>query len=298
MRIAVVGAGSIGLLVASYLAEREAVTLFTRSEEQANELQLGIDRRFHEEVVNVQVHAEMLQNLKEQLAPFDIVILAVKQYHLEDIMSQLAHFRGTVVFLQNGFSHIGFFEQLRAQCLLGIVEHGAMRINGNSVIHTGLGRIIIGSIEVNPQLKQAMKCLAACSSTNFPIELSDQIEQQLQEKLVVNAVINPLTAVFRVTNGQLLTSKTYHYFMEKIFQEACSALEIPMEQQNQFFNRIEDICKRTAENRSSMLRDVEEGRATEIESILGYILKVAIQKQIDVPILHAFYQLVISSEKE
>jgi 2-dehydropantoate 2-reductase len=50
------------------------------------------------------------------------------------------------------------------------------------------------------------------------------------------------------------------------------------------WERIIEICKRTGKNRSSMLKDIEEGRETEIDAITGVILEKASLKNHLVPL--------------
>ena len=56
------------------------------------------------------------------------------------------------------------------------------------------------------------------------------------------------------------------------------------------------VCEQTAQNKSSMLRDLEEKSPTEIEAIFGYIVEKAIEKEIHTPIIELFYWAVKGKE--
>ncbi|WP_218197354.1 ketopantoate reductase C-terminal domain-containing protein, partial [Pseudomonas sp. 2995-1] len=56
------------------------------------------------------------------------------------------------------------------------------------------------------------------------------------------------------------------------------------------------LIQRTSKNESSMYRDVEMGRATEIESITGYVLKLGQQKRISMPITNFIHQSILGFE--
>jgi 2-dehydropantoate 2-reductase len=60
--------------------------------------------------------------------------------------------------------------------------------------------------------------------------------------------------------------------------------------------QIIDICKNTSENRSSMLKDIEANRMTEVDAILGYILDEAQRKGMAAPQVENFYYLIKGKE--
>jgi 2-dehydropantoate 2-reductase len=67
---------------------------------------------------------------------------------------------------------------------------------------------------------------------------------------------------------------------------------------NHYFENVRAVCAKTAANHSSMLRDLEEQRQTEVDAILGYILEKAEEREINTPILKAFYYAVKGKECE
>lgn len=108
------------------------------------------------------------------------------------------------------------------------------------------------------------------------------------EKLVVNACINPLTAILGCKNGQLLDSQQSRTMISDIVRESCKVLqeaakhEVPAAEQYKYANTlqsarmmhvVEDVCSKTALNESSMLADAKHGHKTEIDYINGYIVK-------------------------
>src|SRR5690606_69523 len=102
----------------------------------------------------------------------------------------------------------------------------------------------------------------------------------LAYKLVANAVINPLTAIFQVTNGTLLTNDYLFKLMRNLFHETVRVLEL---EEQKLWDYVVTICKQTAKNQSSMLRDIQAKRRTEIDAISGYIIERAKEQGINVP---------------
>jgi 2-dehydropantoate 2-reductase len=106
---------------------------------------------------------------------------------------------------------------------------------------------------------------------------------QLQ-KLVVNAMINPLTVVFNCRNGELFNREPIMQVMRQLLREASQVIQSLPEVKNNPTSKLRfseqnlestvlDVAKKTAKNTSSMLQDVRAGRDTEIDYINGYVVK-------------------------
>ncbi|UAC49300.1 2-dehydropantoate 2-reductase [Bacillus aquiflavi] len=290
MEIGIIGGGSLGLLYAFYLAKTNKITVYTRTEEQAKKISLEgivVVKDHKQEVCSV--HALPFSNWN---GTEDLIIVTVKQYQLSNIIVELAKKRtvkkSSILFLQNGMSHVNLLNKLSNwNIFLGTVEHGAYRLNVNTVKHTGLGKtrvaIYQGEVELLLQLLHH-------SDKSFPFIFEKNYETMLTKKLVANAVINPLTAVLNVRNGELIENPQYYQVLTSLFFEFCKVLNL--ENEEKWLKHIMYICKSTAKNQSSMLKDVLEGRQTEVDAILGYLLTEARKKQIEAPLINTFYLLV------
>lgn len=108
------------------------------------------------------------------------------------------------------------------------------------------------------------------------LQWCQDIERAQWRKLAVNAVINPLTALYRCCNGELLDGAERQQQMAALAAEVDQVLSAyypdwPMDT----LARSCDIAEQTAANTSSMLADVLAGRSTELSYINGYLLKQA-----------------------
>jgi 2-dehydropantoate 2-reductase len=119
----------------------------------------------------------------------------------------------------------------------------------------------------------------------------------LSEKLLVNAAINPVTALFKVENGMLLENPHYLNMMEFLFEESIQVLGL-QKQKERLLEDLYRVCRNTKNNRSSMLRDIDSGRKTEIDSISGYILRLGKQKGIDTSKTRMMYESIKGIEWE
>jgi pantoate--beta-alanine ligase len=106
------------------------------------------------------------------------------------------------------------------------------------------------------------------------------------KKLLVNSVMNPLTSLYRVTNGQLLEKEEIKSLIRKIVTEVVdvakhSGVELgPIETA---LETVNNTIVATSKNTSSMFSDILKGRSTEIGQINGYIVEQASKLGISVP---------------
>lgn len=104
----------------------------------------------------------------------------------------------------------------------------------------------------------------------------NDIRAVLWRKLAVNACINALTAIYQCRNGELLTNSKAHARMAQL---AAEVEHVAQAEGIRFDTPVlamsEDVCRLTANNFSSMNRDVAAGRKTEIEFINGYVVACA-----------------------
>ncbi len=293
LNIGIIGGGAIGLLCASYLTQHHDVTVFTRRNEQAEEIRaFGIERTVKGETCQASVHAQT-----GITGEFDLLIVTVKYHHLQDVLSELSTLSPhRILFLQNGMAHLLDLENWKTghSLYIGVVEHGAMKMSDHEVNHTGIGVIKWGAFqhEAAADIKKALNE----TSFHFQMVYTDEWKKVLQEKLLVNVCINPLTTLLHVRNGALIQNPSYEYMMKCAFEEAVSILSLP--EKERLWAYVNTVCENTAENQSSMLQDIVKGRQTERKAILGYLLKKAQAQGVAVPHLTFFDRSLEVLEKK
>ncbi len=288
MKIGIVGPGAIGLLFAFYLKKnKQNVTVFTRTAEQAEKfMQEGIRCNCNGKMETVRIHAIPVENIVfEQM---DYIFIAVKQYHLVNILPLIKEQR-RIIFLQNGMAHLPILQKIKCENVaVGIVEHGAKKENEYTVNHTGVGVTKFGVI--NGDVSQFEPLLDCFSPKYFPVRVEGDWKQTMCNKLIINVCINPLTALFGAQNGALLSNPYFYKVMEQIFQEA--VFLVGEEKKEELWELVCRVCKTTASNTSSMLADIREGRQTEIDAIIGYVIEEAKKQQKQVPTLQFVYNSI------
>ncbi|MGY0654457.1 2-dehydropantoate 2-reductase [Bacillus subtilis] len=292
MKIGIIGGGSVGLLCAYYLSLYHDVTVVTRRQEQAVAIQSeGIRLYKGGEEFRADCSADTSIN-----SDFDLLVVTVKQHQLQSVFSSLERIGKTnILFLQNGMGHIHDLKDWHVghSIYVGIVEHGAVRKSDTAVDHTGLGAIKWSAFDdAEPD---RLNILFQHNHSDFPIYYETDWYRLLTGKLIVNACINPLTALLQVKNGELLTTPAYLAFMKLVFQEACRILKL--ENEEKAWEQVQAVCGQTKENRSSMLVDVIGGRQTEADAIIGYLLKEASLQGLDAVHLEFLYGSIKALER-
>jgi 2-dehydropantoate 2-reductase len=268
------------LLMAAYLHRMYDITLYTRRQSQAallnkNGLRFMKDRK--EKTFFIKA-----KHIEQSEMNEDIVFVTVKQYDLPKLALSADRLQNipTIVFLQNGMGHLPLLSQFNNRnIVLGVVEHGALKHDDRTVEHTGEGKISLAVWK--GEIGEAQRLIEQ-SSSHFPFLFKKDWYEMLAMKLAINAVVNPLTALLRVKNGQLLEVNEYRMMMQLLFSELKDVLSLPNEQK--VWENIVLVCEKTANNRSSMLKDIEQGRQTEIDAILGYIIQRGKSMNIQTPL--------------
>lgn len=289
MKIGIIGGGAVGLLFAAYLSEGHDVVLYTRTQEQADLInKQGVTLIKRGERFNKKVKAATSSHISggEQL-----LIIAVKQYHLKGLMEKIKKLSSAILFIQNGYSHVKIVEELpQAELYLGVVEHGALKHHATSVEHTGAGVTKIAAYRGEMDRLE----LLHMKIEGFPVIRNEDYRQMLLEKLVVNSVINPLTGILGIRNGELVENPFYYGLFRNYFNELSMILEL--ENPASYEEHVKQVCLKTANNRSSLLKDLENGRKTEIDAISGYLITIAKEKKKSYQLTDAFYRMVKGRE--
>jgi 2-dehydropantoate 2-reductase len=220
-------------------------------------------------------------------------LVLVKAWQTQRVAEQLKEGladSGLAITLQNGLGN----RETLAQSLgpdhvaLGATTTGATLL-GPGLVRAGGEGII--SIEGHPALGPMENALR---SANFNLKIVEDAQSLIWGKLVVNAAINPLTAILHVPNGKLLEIPSARELMKALAMETARVAEAE-KVQLPFPDPIaaaEDVARRTAVNHSSMLQDVVRGAPTEIDAICGAVVKAGQKHKLQTPANWACWKLV------
>lgn len=200
------------------------------------------------------------------------------------------------IMLHNGMGpQQALSEEFPNRVIWGATTCGAMRKDRNTIIQTAPGKTMLG-LPIHAGLPDEVKTLILPAGNNGPnvlgIEFTGTIEQTLWNKVLVNAAINPITAIHQVTNGELLLQR-FRSDITGICRETCSIMqENGIKAPADPVAFVLQVAHATANNRSSMAEDIRQNRATEIDYINGFLITQAKKLGISTPHLQRWYNAV------
>ncbi len=221
-----------------------------------------------------------------------VLVKSWQTEHASRLLSRCLAPQGVALTLQNGMgNHETMSQVLGAQrAALGATTAGAYLIGPGRVKSAGEGVVTLG---IHPRQKPLADLL---KSAGFVVETVLDPTILLWGKLVINAAINPLTALLRVPNGELLEIPSARSLMTSAARET-AAVAVARGVHLPYPDPVvaaESIARRTARNYSSMLQDVLRGAPTEIDAICGAVVQAGEQTGVHAPINRTLWLLVKS----
>ncbi|MCR2820822.1 2-dehydropantoate 2-reductase [Lederbergia panacisoli] len=294
MKIGIIGGGAVGLLFGAYFSPYHDVTIFTKTKNQAmalNNQGITLIRENTESKYAVKGNEEF-----EKVTDQDFIVVAVKQYDLNSL-EQVFHMIPThipLLFIQNGMGHLQLLDTLPHHSIyVGTVEHGVLRIDYGTIRHTGIGKT---NIAIFRGLHHDFEKFPNMNKQYFPFQIQKNYKNILYSKLIANALINSLTAIFNVQNGRLIENPYYYKCFLMLFNEIMPLF--PEMNKEDSLHEVEAICQKTKENTSSTLKDLKDGRKTEIDAILGYIIEQGNKKGHALPFTKLVFNMIKGKELE
>jgi len=290
MKIAVIGPGAIGCLLAARMKRAGlAVTLVDHRPDRASRLGdrgIELEEGGERQTVLIPVVSSVPANISLQ-------IVAVKSHSTGDLS---LNSDTPILSVQNGLGNIETLADAYGsdRILCGVTSEAATLEAEGHVRHAASGETLIGSwttCDPGPALEVMQKA-------GFIAETTESPGQALWRKVIVNAGINPLTAMVNVPNGRLLEVQEMRALLRSVVVEAVKvAATEGYRFETSLVEYTEEVCRQTASNISSMLQDVRAGRQTEIEAISGEILRRADAASLPCPRTRVVYQLIKGLEQ-
>lgn len=202
-----------------------------------------------------------------------------------------------ILSMQNGLGNIETLSEMYGSefLLCGVTSEAATLEAEGHVRHAASGETKVGSWTT----ADPAHALEVLKKAGFRTETTDSPGQALWGKVIVNAGINPLTALVDVPNGRLLEIQELRALLRSLVVEAVKvAATEGYRFERSLVEHAEDVCEQTATNISSMLQDVRAGRKTEIDAISGEILRRADLASLPCPRTRVMYQLLKGMEQK
>lgn len=309
MRFLIVGAGGVGLGLASFLLQAgEEVAVVARGESGPalrghGLIRTGILGRHQAGAGSFAVYPGLAA-----VPPVscDGVLVCVKSFDSVQAADELALAQGLVgpatriVLFQNGLGNLeafgGHFSIERI--FLARVITGFRLTEPHQVeVTVHAAPVLIGSTLAGRSAEMA-PLSAALTRGGLPAAVSHQIDRDLWAKLLYNAMLNPLGALFDATYGELGASAEAREVMERIAGEGFAVLSASgrrthWPEASAFLEAFYDeMLPPTRAHPSSMLQDIRRGRRTEVDSLNGAVVSLGRDHGVATPVNELMVTLV------
>ena len=277
MRILVVGAGAIGGYVGGQLLQAGRDVTFLVREKRAAQLRrsgLSITGRTE----NVHVPDPPTTSASQLKSPFELVLLSCKSYDLAQAIAEIRPAIGAgskVLPLLNGMRHLDVLEAafgaaavLGGRCFISTTLDEEGRI-----VHLDENRTLSFGDRRGTRATELERILAELSGAGFEVQLSQAILQEMWDKWVFIAAAAGITCLMRAAIGDILKAGGSGFALGVLDEclQIAAAAGMPMAEAIQAQAR-RFLTTADSPFTASMLRDIEAGRRTEVEHILGDLI--------------------------
>jgi len=314
MKFAIVGAGAIGAFVGAMLANSgEDVTLIARGPHLRAMQQRGV--RVRGEVGEFAAHPAATDD-PAAVGPVDVVLLTLKAHSLTAMAPRLAPLIGpetAVVSAQNGIPwwyfhrHGSEWEGTHLESIDpgGVINKnidparviGCVVYPSTSIVEPGVvwhiegTRLAIGE----PDGSKSERCRSIAGSfikAGLRCPIRTNIRHDIWVKLMGNVAYNPISALTRATLIEIVQHQETRQLAATIMSEVDSvAKNLGIEIGVSIEQRLEGAAK-VGHHKTSMLQDLEAGRPTELEAIVGAVVELGYKMGLSLPNTNAVYACV------
>ena len=293
MRIVVLGAGAIGTYYAAKLSNRHTVTLIARRPEHVDAIRTaGVQITGLEETV-------CRLDASTQLAAIDaetLIILTTKVYDSADAVcaiAQLLRPDTLILCLQNGLHSERIVKDVvagRCAVLRGITDFGVILVGPGTVSLKARGPT---SLEAGPKSREVADALTECHLSG---RVSEDIRHEVWRKLIVNCVVNPLTAMTGMEVGWVADERL-DPLKRRIIDECLAVARHDGVTFEMDFTRMLNDTYRPSRNLSSMYQDLKKGKRTEIDYMNGAVVDLGHRHGVACPINESLVSIVKALER-
>ncbi|MEH6453141.1 MAG: 2-dehydropantoate 2-reductase [Psychromonas sp.] len=289
----IIGAGAIGCLWAANLMRiKEKVHLVTRKPSETLTLNY-YDLSQQQLSFPISVSCHLIDT------PSNLLICVKATQVLEVIKTHLHCIRAQqpIILMHNGMGCAEQVQKLLPEnpIICATTANASLLISTMNIKQTGHGATYLGPFNAQalPHKNLATSLNSAMDNTSW----SDDINHKLWLKLLINSAINPLTAIHNIQNGQL-QGDVYQLQIDDVISEAIlvAKAEQVLFEFKELRQIVNQVIQATAQNYSSMNRDIHHQRSTENDFIAGYLLKKASQHQIETPVISGLYNKIKALE--
>ena len=315
MNILIIGAGSVGIGIATSLLSQNAnISIYAKGKTAKALKENGMKRTglfthysFRNDEFDVYEDYEKMPKNH-----FDFVLITSKTTANDDISKRLDENRdilkntGRILIMQNGFgndeAYLRYFsksEVFSARVITGFTR--PERHISEVTVYTE--PILLGSLQGESQ-----ECLSPIAEmitkSGINCELTDEVGKYLWAKMLYNCTLNPLGAILDVTYGKLTENPYSKELMDNIIDEIFEVIEAseyetlwdnPQDYKDIFYSKL---VPDTYNHYSSTHQDIQRKIKTEIDSLTGKVIELGEKYGVDVSCNKIIYNLIKAIESD
>ncbi|UCB59886.1 MAG: 2-dehydropantoate 2-reductase [Candidatus Bathyarchaeota archaeon] len=284
--IIVLGAGAIGSTYGALLSSKNKVTLIGRTAHMKSITKNGL-------TISGSVNDTYFLAAEteiEEIPPNALILLTTKAQDaartIEGIKPLLRK-DSTILVLQNGLGIKEVVEKIvddKAEIIRGLVTSAAELLEP--------GKVSFWQGETILEPTQSSHAIARVFvESGLKTRISNDIKSEIWQKLILNCVVNPLTAILRARNHEILAGNLKG-IRHAIIQECTT---IAQSEELLFETGLEECIEQKIAgytNYSSMYQDIAKQRKTEIDFINGKIVELGRRHSIPTPVNEALVALI------
>jgi 2-dehydropantoate 2-reductase len=292
--ICIMGAGAMGAFYASKFSDMDenCISLMARGERYERLKKEGI-------VVNNKQYLLPVIKPDDRVPPADLVIVAVKNHHLQDAIQDMGNRIGEKTVIVSVMNGIDSEEQIGAvygmDKVLYAVAVGidALR-EGNSMTYTTQGKLFFGEARNTVLTERVKRIQSLFDRAGIVYETPDDMIRILWWKFMINVGINQTSAVMRAPYGVFQTSQEAQEVMDSAMREVTAIAEaakirISGEDIENWYSFLSQL---SPDGKTSMLQDVEAKRKTEVEMFSGKMIELGKSYGIPTPVNQTLYRII------
>jgi 2-dehydropantoate 2-reductase len=315
MKVAIVGAGSIGAVLGSRLANAgHEVVLIARGTHLAAIREHGLRLVDHVGIASGSYRLPASDD-PGQFAAQDLVIIALKAHAIAEVLPKVAPLVGqhtAVAPAINGLPWWYFhgaggaldglslrsldpeatmFADLDPSHIIGCVVHIAAEVRApGEVHHTGGRRFILGE-PAGPASERLHRVCDALDGAGLQTERSNDIRLDVWTKLIGNLSFNPIAALTGYLMNQIVADEGVLSVIRPMMVEGMAVAEHYGVRVSMTPDQRIDIARQLGSAKISMLQDLEQRRPLELAAIVGSVIELAERASIDVPTIRHVHAL-------
>ena len=319
MKVCVVGAGSIGGLIASGFARAghevrliargahlaalrsSGLTLVTQGKREVFRLPASDDpSEFDAQdavFVCLKTHsiAAVLPRTKNLLGRDTVVVPAINGLPWWYFYEEGGRFDGQPVTCLDPAGTL--FQSLHPRHILGCVVHAAAEVTQPGVVSHTAGRTFLIGEPDRSRSARADRVVEAMNAAGFDATHAADIRVEMWTKLIGNVSYNPVAALALATMDDINGSESLLALIRKMMEEAMRVAEaygvrIPVTVEERIA-----IARKLSGAKISMHQDVERGRPLEVDAIVGAVVELARRAGIATPMIDAVHALIAERAK-